>query len=136
MGRSTSYGFTLIELMLVVTIVAIISAIAYPSFKEYVRSARRADAQSSLEQLRLQQAKWRANNRTYGALGNVWTNGTDSLEGYYRIGIVEGSVTAIAFTATATPTGDQANDDCGTFAINQDGPVGGGAYADLAECWR
>jgi type IV pilus assembly protein PilE len=47
----TVSGFTLIEVMIVVAIVGILSAIAYPSYQEHVRSSRRADAQAALSEL-------------------------------------------------------------------------------------
>ena len=43
-------GFTLIELMIVVAIVGILSAIAYPSYAEYIRKGHRADARAGLLQ--------------------------------------------------------------------------------------
>ena len=133
MKTRASSGFTLIELMIVVAVVAILAAIAYPAFTDQVRKARRADAKTSLEQLRLEQEKWRANNPAYGTLANVWT-GSDSLEGHYQLAVVARS--AVGFTATASPQGAQASDSCGTFAINQTGPDGSGDYADVAGCWR
>jgi type IV pilus assembly protein PilE len=133
MKNRASFGFTLIELMIVVVIVAILAAVAYPAFTDQVRKSRRADAKTSLEALRLEQEKWRANHRTYGAVGDVWS-GTDSLDGYYTIAVAGNN--AAGFTATATPKDDQANDSCGTFAIDQSGPDESGDYAAITGCWR
>lgn len=60
-----SSGFTLIELMIVVAIIGIIAAIAYPSYLEYVKSARRSDAQSSLMGLASAMERHRTANNTY-----------------------------------------------------------------------
>ena len=133
MKNRASFGFTLIELMIAVAVIAILAALAYPAFTDQVRKARRADAKTSLEDLRLEQEKWRANNRTDGSLANVWT-GNDSLEGHYRLAVTANNATG--FTATATPLGDQVHDSCGTFAINQSGPDGSGDNDDVAGCWR
>ena len=134
-------GFTLLELMVTVAIVAILAAIAYPFYTGQVEKARRADAVTSLEQFSLNQAKWRANNTAYTAtMADVWDNfdGTTatSLDDHYDLAIVGGSVSATGFTATAAPAGVQAGDACGTFAIDEDGPITDDAsYAD-AVCWR
>lgn len=149
MSRKGNRGFTLVELMITITVAAILAAIAIPAYKDYVRRARRADAMSSLQEVQLAQAKWRTNNPAYAYLATVWTppsNGSCeddptpydySGKCHYVLSVI--SVSAIGFTATAAPnpgtgTGlDQANDACGTYAINQDGPDF--SYADK-DCWR
>lgn len=125
-------GFTLIELVIVIAIVAILVALAYPSWAESIRKARRADGIQSLQNLRTSQSQWRANHVSYATtLSDV--SGSTSVEGHYTIAFV-GSPNATTFVATATPTGAQASDSCGTYAINQDGPLLSG-YAG-ARCWN
>ena len=77
---------------------------------EQVEKARRADAMTSLQQLALAQAKWRANNTAYTAtLTDVWDNfdGTTakSLDGHYTLAIVTGSVSPTGFQAMAYAPG-------------------------------
>ena len=55
MKKSLSHGFTLIELMIVVAIVAILASIAYPSYKDSVLKSRRAEARTALSELLQQQ---------------------------------------------------------------------------------
>lgn len=137
---SKQSGFTLMELMIVVAVIAIIAVIAYPSYQDSVRKSRRADAKSSLLKIQLDQEKWRANNASYAsALTSLgWASATpDSIDGYYTLGIVSGSASAAGFTATATPKtgGPQAGDGCGTFAVNQNGPIKNNATYAGANCW-
>ena len=124
--KSYTLGFTLIELMITVAIIAIIAAIAVPSYNGYVERARRADGKKALLNVMLLQEKYRTNHVTYGTVGPDYSH-----DGHYDITITTGSG---GYTATADPTGVQASDNCGTFTINQDGPVGSADH--LSDCWR
>jgi type IV pilus assembly protein PilE len=124
-------GFTLIELMIVVAIVGILASIAYPAYTEYVKKAKRADAKAALLNAQLAQEKYRANHTDYGTLAEAGISGT-SADGYYTIAVA--SADGTSYTMTATPTGSQSGDSCGTFAVNQNGKDTSGSYAN-ADCW-
>ena len=64
------HGFTLIELMIVVTVIGILAAIAYPSYQDYIRRARRIEAQSVMMDIQLMQEKYRINHVSYGGLAD------------------------------------------------------------------
>ncbi len=144
--ETPSRGFTLIELMVAVAIVAILAAVAYPSYTSYIEKSRRADAMAALMAIQHAQEKLRANCPFYAqtissantcganAGASVVNASSTSPDGYYTIAIVAGSASATGYTATATPAGAQANDDCGTFAVNGNGPLHTGSYAN-ASCW-
>ena len=126
-----SKGFTLVELMIVVAIIAVLVALALPAYNGYVDRARRADGKTALLDLHLGQGKWRASHTTYtGTVTNVLSSAT-SPDGYYTIAITASSATA--FTATAAPQGLQSGDSCGTFIITQAGPDVGTAAKE--KCW-
>ncbi len=104
-------GFTLIELMIVVVVVAILSAVALPSFFEQVRKSRRADAISALSQVQQAQERWRANNPTYSnslAAPPTGIGVSNPASGYYSLALSAASATG--YTATATAAGAQASD--------------------------
>ena len=65
--RQRSRGFTLIELMIAVTVIGILSAIAAPSFMDPVRKARRLDAVVALFEIQQAQERWRAQYPCYAA---------------------------------------------------------------------
>ncbi len=138
MHKSGQTGFTLLELMIVMTVVGIIAATAVPSYLDSVRKARRTRAMESLEQLALYQAKWRANNTTFASNANFTTSPGypryPTTGDYYTTSITANSTST--YTARATPVAgtDQTSDDCGTFALNQSGPFHAG-YAG-ADCWN
>ncbi|MCF6217268.1 MAG: prepilin-type N-terminal cleavage/methylation domain-containing protein [Gammaproteobacteria bacterium] len=136
--RSVQYqqGFTLIELMVSVAIVAIIASIAYPAYTDSVIKSGRADATTALLQLQMDQEKHRANNPTYatavtggGANGLSWSSDVTE-KGYYTIAI--SAADAASFTATATVvtgTRQEADAACQIITVDQDGAAG-----DL-DCW-
>ena len=114
-------GITLIELLVVVTIVAILAAIAIPVYTGYMTRARRADAKTSLEQVRAAQEMRRAEYGAYStdlpALRTSW-GAPAATVGYYNISFT-GTLNANTFTAQAVPFGGQAAD--GTLFINYRG---------------
>lgn len=134
-------GFTLIELMLVVAIVSILAAIAFPSYLDYLRKGRRADAHTSLMELKMAQEKFRANCTSYATtLGNANDCATTTIdfeagsrEGYYTISIV--SATGNSFVLEADPIGVQASDngcDPLRLTVNNTNPRG---LKEPAGCW-
>lgn len=119
---SRQRGFTLIELMIVVAIVGILSAIAYPSYTQYTIRANRAAAQSEMMAIANRQQQFLLTNRNYVDKGTLEASGyalpTDLANKYnYTIALGGGAVPF--FTLTFTPTGTQASD--GNLAVNSDG---------------
>ncbi|MCL2524286.1 MAG: prepilin-type N-terminal cleavage/methylation domain-containing protein [Betaproteobacteria bacterium] len=122
-------GFTLIEVMVVVAIVAFLAAIALPSYNDYIRRAHRADARAGL--LQAQQWLERAATAT-GVYPDALPNALLSTEGgRYAIGMAGGGA---AYTLTATPGGAQASDECGAFTLTNTGERG--AAGGVAVCWK
>lgn len=134
-------GFTLIELMIVVAVVGILSAIAYPSYTEYVRRGHRADARAGL----LQAQQWL--ERAATATGQYPTADLPSaltweLDASKRYTIAITSPTSTSYTLTATPKspGPQASDKCGTYTISNTGLRGAngktsGQTGYDTDCW-
>lgn len=63
--RWAQLGFTLIELMIAVAVVAILTAIALPAYQSSVQKGRRADAMAAISRIQQAQERWRGNNPTY-----------------------------------------------------------------------
>ena len=125
------YGFTLIELMIVVAIIGILAAIAYPSYTEYVLRSKRADAKAALLQVQLAQEKYRANHVTYGTLAQIGIN-SPSANGYYTIAL-SGTPTATTYTVTATPAFTDTK--CNVLGIDQAGVKTKTGTDSVANCW-
>lgn len=108
-------GMTLIELMIVVAIMGIIAAIAYPNFTDYVKQGRRADAMGELMKLQMAQEEYRLRNTSYASLADL---GFTSSSEFYTFSASD--LGAETYTLTATAKGAQASDTaCATMSINQ-----------------
>ena len=111
----------MIELLTVVVIVAVLAAIALPSYQAQVRKGNRAAAQSYLMDLAQREAQYLLDARAYAstaaALG--YTATPQDVAPYYTIGIAAPVVSPPAFTITATAIGAQVAD--GDLAIDNQG---------------
>lgn len=104
-------GFTLIELMIVVAVVAILAAIALPSFADQMRKSRRADALATLNDQQLRLERWRVDRPTYA----TYTLPAGISNNFYTFAIAGAG--PAGYTLSATPQGNQAKDPCGTLQL-------------------
>lgn len=136
--RKGMRGVTLIELMVVVAVIGILSAIAIPAYGNYRIRVNRTDAKRDLMALasQLERCFTRGNDYTIEAAGSdedcVDLPQTNA-EGTYR---VDGVITANTYTLTATPLAGQTRDaKCARFTLNQAGVQGVTGTATAAACW-
>ncbi len=145
-------GFTLIELMIVVAIVAILAAVAYPSYRDSINKSRRAEARAQLMDAVQYMQRFYSQNDRYDqtnaatpvatelpAALQVSPKGASAGAQVYDIGFAAGSLTATAFVLEAVPRsgGAMSNDKCGTLRLNSVGQrtvTGTGATVEM--CWR
>ena len=121
LNRKGILGFTIIELMIVLVIVAILLGLAYPSYIQYVRKSKRGEAQQLLMNWSVNQEIWRSNNAQYATKLQLPEPTNDN----YTFDIEDR--TATTYTLTAAAGGDQANDvardgtPCTPLTLNQNG---------------
>ncbi|MDJ0793915.1 MAG: type IV pilin protein [Woeseiaceae bacterium] len=132
-------GITLIELMIVVVIISILAAVAYPNYQEFVARAKRNEAKAALLRLATNQERFYLNNNTFTddvrELGfESDDNGETSIteNDYYEIEVTASN--ASNFTATATYRfGEPEKSKCEVFTINGRGAKTSTPYTD---CWE
>ncbi|WP_063671209.1 type IV pilin protein [Dyella thiooxydans] len=132
-------GFSLIELMIVVAVIAILMAIAVPSYMKYTIRTHRTAAESCLSEYANYMERYYTTNMRYDQSGGTTltlpTLGckTDTAS-YYNYGFASGEPTQTTFNIQAVPIGNQLAKDtqCGTLSINQSGTRGSN---DTASCW-
>ncbi|MFO1272203.1 MAG: type IV pilin protein [Rubrivivax sp.] len=149
MARSRgARGFSVPELMIVLAMLGIVAAIAYPSFTDALRKGRRSEGMQALALVQQGEERFRSSNATYGDSTNFasWGVTATTSSGYYSIAV--GGVSATGYTATATAVAgtSQANDtNCTVLGVRMAGgnlSYGGGASIDWTaanpdpnRCW-
>jgi type IV pilus assembly protein PilE len=129
---SRSAGFTLIEVMIVVVIIGILASIALPSYQQYLRRGARAEVQAYMMDIAGRQGQFLLDNRAYAAnTGALGITAPASIATKYTVAITT-AATPPTFTITATPTGKQALDTCGTLGLNN---AGAKTASGTGSCW-
>jgi type IV pilus assembly protein PilE len=150
MKLKTASGFTLIEVMTVVVILALLAVIAFPSYQEQVRKGKRAEGKAALlRAAQLQERSFTDNNRYADSASNpsfqslmgqacpypVFSaeNCADA-SGAYRITVALGAGNT-SFTLTATPNGGHTDASCGNLTLDSSGVRGRSGAAPMNTCW-
>ena len=126
-------GFTLIELMIVVAVVAILGAIALPAYQDALRKGNRADAKAILlETAQFMERYFTTNNKYNGGatvLSTVSPKGATGGDIKYNISFE--TQTATTYVIRAIPANSQTADSCGTLKLSNTGEQ----IAAKAGCW-
>jgi len=139
--RNRAGGFTLIELVIAMVVVAILAAIAVPSYRQYILRSHRVEAITALNNLAAAQEKFYLQNNTYTAEAGPPPDGLGFAEndgdtfttenGWYDIEITAADTDTWSATATATAKDGQDGDtDCAAFTLDA-----AGAKSGPLKCW-
>ena len=122
MRRVRQSGFTLIELMITTAIVAILAAVAYPSYTRYIVRSNRTAAQAQMLDIANRQQQFLLANRAYATKAALETSGyavPTNVSGKYSYDITVGTSTVPSYTVTFTGIGTQVTD--GALTLNSEG---------------
>lgn len=146
-------GFTLIEALIVLAVIALLASIALPSYKDVVRKSRRVDAMTALWSVHLAQERWRANRSAYATLLSAAPTASPAglglpattAGGHYTLAIDAADARGFSVTATAAEGSSQAGDagcqrlrlivDGGQVVYTAAGPHGDFDDAAARRCW-
>lgn len=135
MSRVSTRGFTLIEMMIVVAVIGILAAIAYPRYNQYILRSARADAEGVMLQASLALQRHYGNAFTYvGADTTAYTQSPTSGTARYTIAFTLDNAKPHEFLITATPTGAQTSDSCGNLTLDETGNKGASS-GSVGDCW-
>ena len=141
-GRSSPAGFTLIELLMVLVIMGVLAALAWPSYTRHIQRGNRAEAMAAMmEAQHFMERYYSANGRYNSSAGGLpvlparLQDVPTAVAARYRLSV--SSATVNSYVLQAEPVGMMAGDVCGSFTLNQAGQRGlAGSTSSVAECWR
>ena len=142
MTKRAAHGFTMIELVITMAVVAILTAIALPAYTQYVQRSHRSDARLALMRAAQWMERYRTEWGTYRNATNLPTLPSDMAvspapgngKTQYSISLVS-AATTFTLTATRSTSGMMVTDSCGNLTLTHNGLRGRTGTAPLEQCW-
>ena len=132
-------GFTLVEIMVVMAIVAILAGVAIPAYLQSLARGYRSEARATLVSAAQWMERWRTERGTYQDGGNppALPPGLDRSPptGNQRYNVTVVTPAANQYTLSAVPIGSFANDACGTLTLNNTGLRTRTGTEVIETCW-
>ncbi len=133
--RRVGAGYTLIELMIVLVVIAILAAVAVPAYQSQAFRARRSDGKDLLLRVALAEERHYTSFHRYAdTLADLGLGSGDSERGYYTISVATAR-SAQAYILSAMPQGVQAGDACAALTLDHTGVKGESGGTGNGDCW-
>lgn len=127
-------GVTLMELMIVVVIIGILTAVAFPNYQEFAARAKRTEAKALLLEIANNQERFYLNANTFGSMADLGYPNDPMITGSGMYSVTVTANDASNFTAVATNVpGGKEGDRCTDFTI--DGRGNKTSNGTIANCW-
>jgi len=131
--ESQTRGFSLLEILVVVALVALLLSIALPQYQSYLERGYRVEAIRMLTSAAACQERHRARTGAYDPARCGGSNSNDHYRLYFE---QEENSSSTGFTLTAEPVRQRTNDKCGSLSLDQAGTRGiSGPAGNLSKCW-
>ena len=134
-------GFSLVELLVVLVIMGVLSAVALPAYTRYVQRGHRTEAMAALLESQHFMERYYSANGQYLSPANAVPSLPQRLQGIpsqgtvrYQLSVSEATLNS--YVLQAVPKGSMTGDVCGSLTINQAGLRGVSSTRSVAECWR
>ncbi len=137
--RNGEAGMTLIEVMVVIVILGLLAAIAFPMYQDQMNKARRSDGHSLLMDMAARMERYYFDNTSYTTnlteLGYSSATNVPSVKGYYTAAVT-GCPIASCYSITASPANAQLKDTyCDKLTLNSQGTKSISGSGDVNRCW-
>ncbi|MGH8786581.1 MAG: type IV pilin protein [Cupriavidus necator] len=136
-GARATHGFTLIEVMITVAVIAILAAVAIPNYSRHVVRSHRAAIESFMLEVSGAQERYLVDNRAYAAnLGTLGMSVPAAQATRYDVAVTPNAALPPGYSIVATPKGSQvAGDaDCGSLTLTSAGAKS--ASGSGTDCWN